>query len=521
MATLNELKAYTVATMAEICKVHGTPQHFLEKEMKDMTVRAEFAEWLWPSFQEKDDALCCHSPEISSVPEAEMSTELAQTVHVLALGFDSGCSVKGPPGREVAMQLCEHIMMDGFVTNGEPLLITQPQELLKVGPPAPWAGGLTTMSLGYVKGQARVTTLLSILFLYFKKNFDVSKEHPVLAETVQKIFALKVQYSTKIEEGLANMKYSARGSVRKANNVITTVLMLQKLSQHGLTDPALFVRRWNQMSTMTHQITGRRAVTLKLLLDCAPPDTLTSIMGHVRTMGWSNCCWSDDNLASKKIYPRHQFPSKSKQWLPRLKTTSKSMMLMVQRAQNLNEQASPDNRKKLTSAQVESMAERAAVCLALAAELQTKVPIPDVKILEAWVAPWSEGSDHINTEIETALIDKSDMFDVAVHVPALKALVDARVFSNPVANPTTAQATIDIDLYELTIKQIRYDMQAFEVWERKCSTAHAAHYHKQQEPHLLLILLLPLLLLLLHFPLFLDNSSSLPLLLLLLLPLRM
>ena len=55
--------------------------------------------------------------------------------------------------------------------------------------------------------------------------------------------------STKIDEALMNMRISARGSVRRANNLITTVIMIQNLVEHGLVDAMNFVRKWGPGST--------------------------------------------------------------------------------------------------------------------------------------------------------------------------------------------------------------------------------------------------------------------------------
>ena len=91
-------------------------------------------------------------------------------LHVSCLSFDRAASLKLPPGKNVAMALCEEMVTDGFVTSGEPLLITVPAALLAQGLMAPWctevtrdgtvvvepAHQLLAQSIGYSKGQARV-----------------------------------------------------------------------------------------------------------------------------------------------------------------------------------------------------------------------------------------------------------------------------------------------------------------------------------------------------------------------------
>ena len=62
------------------------------------------------------------------------------------------------------------------------------------------------------------------------------------------------------------------------------------------------------MATKQHQFTGKRAVALKLLLDCAPRKALDSILEHVGSLGWGGCVWTEEALANKKVYPNtHTF----------------------------------------------------------------------------------------------------------------------------------------------------------------------------------------------------------------------
>ena len=180
--------------------------------------------------------------------------------------------------------------------------------------------------------------------------------------------------------------------------------------------------RWNQQSTKQHQIVGKRLMALRLLLDTAPAEALKSILEHVSALSWADCVWCEDTLCNKKIYPKHQFPSKSKRWLVRNKTTEESFILMVQRAQNTWESSASVGRTKLTTTELESLAERAAACLSLAAELQLTVPIKDTVIEEQWVGAWRGGSDQVDVELQAVLLDKSNEFDVTLQVPNTEAL---------------------------------------------------------------------------------------------------
>ncbi len=73
-----------------------------------------------------------------------------------------------------------------------------------------------------------------------------------------------------MHEALANMKLSARASIRKAANIIQVTIIVKNLYQHGVNDFTSFTRRWNLMSTRTHQIIGKRAQSMKLLFGSTP-----------------------------------------------------------------------------------------------------------------------------------------------------------------------------------------------------------------------------------------------------------
>ena len=57
-------------------------------------------------------------------------------------------------------------------------------------------------------------------------------------------------------------------------------------------------------------------------------EILSLIVEHVSAMGWEACCWSDDALSSKKLYPKYQFPAKTQKWLSRVRTSEDSMRLL-------------------------------------------------------------------------------------------------------------------------------------------------------------------------------------------------
>ena len=236
------------------------------------------------------------------------------------------------------------------------------------------------------------------------------------------------------------------------------------------------------MSSKQFQITGKRAVALKQLLEVAPKKALDSILAHVGSMGWHQCVWSEEVLSNKKIYPKFNFPTKSKKWVSRVRTNDASLCLMVERVQNQHVAQNPTIRMKMTPHVAETMAESAAAVLAVAQEISVTAPIDDQKLQSAWVRAWAEGSDHVHTEIQLALMEKSDSFDPTVHLSTMKRLLDEHIFQAPLAPAEEVKQSLDVDEFNLDMKKLDYDKTVFENWGKKCENVVTARYHAEQEP---------------------------------------
>ena len=207
------------------------------------------------------------------------------------------------------------------------------------------------------------------------------------------------------------------------------------------------------MSSKQFQIVGKRAVALKQLMEVAPKKALDSILAHVGGMGWHQRVWSEDVLSNKKIFPKFNFPCKSKKWISRVKTTDASLCWMVERVQNVHEATNPTMRIKMTPQQTEAMAECAAAVLAIASEMSLTAPIEESKIQSAWVRAWADGSSHVHTEIQMGLMEKSDSFDPAVHLPTMKRLLGEHIFEAPMAPAAEIKHSLDVDTFNLEMEK--------------------------------------------------------------------
>ena len=130
-----------------------------------------FVAWQWETFPEKDEFLYHHSSDLPAV--------VPLLVHLIALGYDDECSLNPLPGPKISTLLIEQYLQHGFMTSGEPLLVVQSQNIDNC-PDAPWASesfgpgkkALAANSLGYLKGFARVSSLMMMLHVTWKLELD-------------------------------------------------------------------------------------------------------------------------------------------------------------------------------------------------------------------------------------------------------------------------------------------------------------------------------------------------------------
>ena len=175
-------------------------------------------------------------------------------------------------------------------------------------------------------------------------------------------------------------------------------------------------------------------------------------------MGWEVCCWSDDALSSKKIYPKYQFPAKTKKWQTRVRTSEDSMRLLVKRVQATHGKGVRLYMKKLDTKELEALAERAAAVENMGKEVQQTVPLSNEVLEKEWWGPWAAGSEHINREVQVHLMDKSETFQPAQNIPTLKGLVDNHLFSSgPIVQSPNERDTLVVDEFALLLKQLTYD----------------------------------------------------------------
>ena len=157
-------------------KENGGTMQFLQTRYPTKESKVEYAKKLWEAFPPMDTAypLLCEDPPACR-EEDRMKGHPGDNVcfHLAQIDFSEQASFRGPPALRTCCLLADEILTDGFVTKGDPLLVTCKQYLKGSidNVTAPWPAqdqGKPTMpafSMGFVKGMARICTLHTLVTL--------------------------------------------------------------------------------------------------------------------------------------------------------------------------------------------------------------------------------------------------------------------------------------------------------------------------------------------------------------------
>ena len=233
--------------------------------------------------------------------------------------------MRGPPERGTAKRLASELVKDGFVSSGKPVLIHL-DNTLKVptsdGMQAPWQGTLLPLSVAYIKGQARVMTLMCAVTCYLDHWAEATPDaQSMLINAACNIYCYNVDPGPSRRDKLFyNFTLASRGSIRRAPHVLAWVEALTKLKE----DPSVIVRKWNAMASTTQQLRGNKAMAVKTVIERMPSSVLSLLLQHVGSCGdYESSALSDGILSTKRIYPGFLFRSTiTKDWNLRGRVTA-------------------------------------------------------------------------------------------------------------------------------------------------------------------------------------------------------
>lgn len=222
--------------------------------------------------------------------------------------------------------------------------------------------------------------------------------HPVLFESLKKIYCYPFAFENLREAMFINFKLSNRGAIRKPPNLITWMHSLEELRENcGDQDVNAIIRMWNAMASATGNLAGSKATALRLILGMPQPskDALTDFTGRIT---WEAGPWTEEALSNKKLYPNSGARLGGvKAWIERLKVTDASLLLMIH-----NIHASHDalkTKRKMTKVEVEEVAGQAAFAHNVVSEIQALMPIANDVIDLHWTKKFEAADAKVCTEV--------------------------------------------------------------------------------------------------------------------------
>ena len=133
---------------------------------------------------------------------------------------------------------------------------------------------------------------------------SLQQYHPALSASVRRICSQLVVWDNLRSQIFHRNKIDARGSIRKAPNVISWTSSLDKMRDAGDKDPSAIIKAWHAELSKQHQIQGAMAQALKNVTGLLPTNISTTIvLPAVSELGWEKCLWSDDTFFQQAHLP--------------------------------------------------------------------------------------------------------------------------------------------------------------------------------------------------------------------------
>ena len=332
--------------------------------------------------------------------------------------------------------------------------------------------------------MARSCTALLLLSVALEYKFDLRGKLPHVHASFTRIAVRVIVAGDRQHVALENARLSARGAIRKAHDVITWLGKLWILRCDGL-DPGAVLKEWNSMATKESQVTGnKRAACLQLLE--APEPAVKILLEHVSEYG-SESAFQEDAFSNKKVMPSFvPRANNNKVWMRRLTVTNEGFLLMVRFLDAEWSRKPHAVRRKYDKTQMEEASLVANLLEALICEVQAAHPIKD-DIIDNSVRQRLVDSD-MTLELELSMAAKEMKVDFTYScISLINELIRCHVSSAaehsaaslPGAAPSVLASNLERQEFDLVLKSIEHDLDAYRLWSARARDREAAVYHQR------------------------------------------
>ena len=307
------VKEWLPVQMATINESYGGPMQFLQKSFTTTEAMQNFKDQLMAGLppDERIDEAKTVRPTAEFVRDVELGTEYCG--HLSMFSFNAGASSKPAPYRTTVTSLVDEYLTNTFLTRGDPLVV------YALTPEHPGFVDNDSFWLGYVKGAARTTTAMALAYLMLDLYGDAGISHginPTFWESLTNVWVKWEVHNPSLEQvAFANAKLSARGAIRKANDIITWCLKLRTIELRAKRAPSDVIQSYNSQCTRESQIVGMKRTGALNLLKC-DREVLDTLLEHVSKDGIEKVFFGDSTFSNSKIMPGSIWKLGSPTWTP-------------------------------------------------------------------------------------------------------------------------------------------------------------------------------------------------------------
>ena len=174
-------------------------------------------------------------------------------MHLRHFAFDERASLQASPELQQSNLLIDRYVSEGFLTELDPIVVRDRS-------PDPPSRDVGNFEIGYLKGQARLLTLLS--FCHYLYSHD-EKLPDIIQATAATIHCRSDPVEGPQNELFAGMKIGYRGGLRKAPSVIQWAKSLMRLQKVAGIIPVDAVASWNSQATTGDRTISKNNTTTK------------------------------------------------------------------------------------------------------------------------------------------------------------------------------------------------------------------------------------------------------------------
>ena len=180
----NDIKVLVMKAMKHVCKTYGGPRQYLQKILELEEEKKGFYDYIMQEAPPARDTIYLDKLPMPALRTEDFPKHLPHVLHPTQFDWSDDSSIKPHPDAKTVLSLTERIMAEGFQSADEVLLVKAAgADILPVhafGPPippsTPSSVPLGAFTMGYIKGSARMNTLLTILSFFYIDKVKLSEE---------------------------------------------------------------------------------------------------------------------------------------------------------------------------------------------------------------------------------------------------------------------------------------------------------------------------------------------------------